>query len=54
MDCCDRKGKKEGWRLEPERETETPEVIVLWSEVEGVLRTLMVKATMSGLNQEKE
>ena len=28
--------EKEGWRLEPEGETETPEVIVLWSEAEGV------------------
>ena len=36
MGCCDKKEKKEGWRLEPEWETETPHVIVLWSEVEGV------------------
>ena len=28
--------EKEGWRLEPEGETETPEVIVLWNEAEGV------------------
>ena len=27
---------KEGWRLEPGGETETPEVIVLWNEAEGV------------------
>ena len=32
-----RGGKEEdGWRLEPEEETETPETIVLWNEVEGV------------------
>ena len=31
-------GRKEedGWRLEPGEETETPETIVLWNEVEGV------------------
>ena len=30
-------GKEEdGWRLEPEGETETPETIVCWNEVEGV------------------
>ena len=28
--------EKEGGRLEPEGETETPEVIVLWNEAEGV------------------
>ena len=28
--------EKEGWRLEPEGETETLEVIVLWNEAEGV------------------
>ena len=28
--------EKDGWRLEPEGETETPEVIVLWNEAEGV------------------
>ena len=27
--------EKDGWRLEPELETETPEVIVLWNEAEG-------------------
>ena len=27
---------REGWRLEPEGETETPEVIVRWNEAEGV------------------
>ena len=32
----DRK-EKDGWRLEPEGETETPEVIVMWNEAEGVL-----------------
>ena len=35
-DCCYRKERKDGWRLEPEGETETPETIVLWNEVEGV------------------
>ena len=31
-------GRKEedGWRLEPERETETTDTIVLWNDVEGV------------------
>ena len=28
--------EKDGWRLEPEGETATPEVIVLWNEAEGV------------------
>ena len=27
---------EDGWRLEPEGETGTPEVIVLWNEAEGV------------------
>ena len=30
------KKEKDGWRLEPEGEAETPEVIVLWNEAEGV------------------
>ena len=28
--------EEDGWRLEPEGETETSETIVLWNEVEGV------------------
>ena len=32
--------EKEEWRLEPEVETETPEVRVLWNEAEGVLLKL--------------
>ena len=31
-----RRVEEDGWRLEPEGETETPETVVLWSEVEGV------------------
>ena len=32
-----KRGEEDGWRLEPEGETETPETIVFfWNEVEGV------------------
>ena len=31
--------QKDGWRLEPEGETETPEVTVWWNEAEGVAVT---------------
>ena len=36
MDCGYKKEEKEEGRLEPEGETETPEVTVLWNEAEGV------------------
>ena len=37
MDRCYKRKGKEGWRLEPEGETETPEVSVfLWNEAKGV------------------
>ena len=33
---CDGGKEEDGWRLEPEGETKTPETKVLWNGVEGV------------------
>ena len=41
------RGKEDGWRLEPEGETETPETKVL-VERSGSPNTLVVKVDMSG------
>ena len=39
---------EDGWRLEPEGETETLETKVFWNRVEGATGYLMVKVTIGG------